>query len=205
MIAETIKQASRSQHREAENSSFIMQLMQGKLNLTAYAKYLANLAWLYEALERKVREGDAFSGSEPIWDEKLDRLEAITQDLEALGIHDWKNTTEPSKAMSSYIEHINSLDGKSDFRLIAHHYTRYLGDLSGGQAIAALVSRHYGASTEQLSFYRFQQIDDIVRYKDSYRSALDALPITSEQIDELVREVQLAFEYNQKVFEDLAR
>lgn len=205
MIAEIIKQASRPQHREAENSTFIMQLMQGKLDLNAYAKYLANLAWIYEALEAKVREGDAFSGSEPIWDENLARLDAITQDLESLGISNWRTSTQPSPAMASYIEHIRSLDGKSDFRLIAHHYTRYLGDLSGGQAIAALVGRHYGASAEQLNFYRFEKINDIVRYKDSYRLALDALPITEAQIDELVKEVQLAFEFNQKVFEDLAR
>ncbi len=182
-----------------------MDLMQGKLNLEAYAKYLTNLAWLYESLEAKVRSGSAFTSSEDIWDEKLVRLDAITQDLEALGVHDWKNTTSPSTAMTSYIEHINSLEGKSDFRLVAHHYTRYLGDLSGGQAIAALVGRHYGATSDQLNFYRFQQIDDIVRYKDSYRAALDSLEISSEQIEELVKEVQLAFAFNQKVFEDLAR
>lgn len=205
MIAEIIRNASRPQHKEAENSSFIMDLMQGKLNLEAYAKYLTNLAWLYESLEAKVRSGSAFTSSEDIWDEKLVRLDAITQDLEALGVHDWKNTTSPSTAMTSYIEHINSLEGKSDFRLVAHHYTRYLGDLSGGQAIAALVGRHYGATSDQLNFYRFQQIDDIVRYKDSYRAALDSLEISSEQIEELVKEVQLAFAFNQKVFEDLAR
>jgi heme oxygenase (biliverdin-producing, ferredoxin) len=205
LIAEIIRNASRPQHKEAENSSFIMDLMQGKLNLEAYAKYLTNLAWLYESLEAKVRSGSAFTSSEDIWDEKLVRLDAITQDLEALGVHDWKNTTSPSTAMTSYIEHINSLEGKSDFRLVAHHYTRYLGDLSGGQAIAALVGRHYGATSDQLNFYRFQQIDDIVRYKDSYRAALDSLEISSEQIEELVKEVQLAFAFNQKVFEDLAR
>ncbi|MEY4618352.1 MAG: hypothetical protein RL101_538 [Actinomycetota bacterium] len=205
MIAEIIRNASRPQHKEAENSSFIMDLMQGKLNLEAYAKYLTNLAWLYESLEAMVRSGSAFTSSEDIWDEKLVRLDAITQDLEALGVHDWKNTTSPSTAMTSYIEHINSLEGKSDFRLVAHHYTRYLGDLSGGQAIAALVGRHYGATSDQLNFYRFQQIDDIVRYKDSYRAALDSLEISSEQIEELVKEVQLAFAFNQKVFEDLAR
>jgi heme oxygenase len=205
LIAEIIRNASRPQHKETENSSFIMDLMQGKLNLEAYAKYLTNLAWLYESLEAKVRSGSAFTSSEDIWDEKLVRLDAITQDLEALGVHDWKNTTSPSTAMTSYIEHINSLEGKSDFRLVAHHYTRYLGDLSGGQAIAALVGRHYGATSDQLNFYRFQQIDDIVRYKDSYRAALDSLEISSEQIEELVKEVQLAFAFNQKVFEDLAR
>lgn len=204
MIAETLKTASRPQHQSAENSTFIMQLMRGQLDLEAYSKYLTNLAWLYQALETKVIEGQAFASSEPLWDARLNRLESITQDLAALGVSDWQSTTRPSSAMASYIEHINSLEGKSDFRLVAHHYTRYLGDLSGGQAIAALVARHYGATDEQLSFYRFSDIDDLVRYKEGYRENLDNLEISPEEIEILVTEVQLAFEFNQKVFEDLA-
>lgn len=204
MIAELLRTASRPQHQQAENSSFITELMTGKLNLEAYAKYLTNLAWLYETLEAKVAEGQAYPSSEQIWDSRLDRLESITADLEALGVHDWRNTTQPSKAMASYVDYIKTLDGKSDFRLIAHHYTRYLGDLSGGQAIAALVGRHYGATADQLSFYRFLQIDDLVRFKESYRESLNGLQISDAELDALVREVQLAFEFNQQVFEDLA-
>jgi heme oxygenase len=204
MIAEKLKQASRPQHEAAENSTFITQLMRGQLDLAAYTKYLTNLAWLYEALETKCVEGEPLETSEPIWDARLNRIDSITADLEALGVNDWKNTTKPSRAMASYIEHINSLTGRDDLRLIAHHYTRYLGDLSGGQAIAALVGRHYGATQDQLNFYRFAKIEDNVRFKESYRSNLDSLELSENEVDELVREVQLAFEFNQKVFEDLA-
>lgn len=204
MIAETLKLASRPQHESAENSSFITALMRGALDLAAYKKYLINLAWLYEALEAKVAEGDAFDSSESLWDTRLNRLDAITSDLEALGVANWRTETKPSNAMLSYIEHLASLQGKSDLRLVAHHYTRYLGDLSGGQAIAALVARHYGATAEQLSFYRFSEIDDLVRYKEAYRSKLDGLQLNETQLQDLVAEVQKAFAFNQRVFEDLA-
>ena len=204
MIAEKLKQASRPQHEAAENSTFITQLMRGQLDLAAYSKYLTNLAWLYDSLEQKTTQGSAFESSEPIWDERLHRIDSITVDLEALGVHDWRNTTKPSSAMTSYIEHIKSLGGKDDLRLVAHHYTRYLGDLSGGQAIAALVGRHYGASENQLNFYRFTKIEDNVRFKENYRSNLNALKLSENELEELVREVQLAFEFNQRVFEDLA-
>lgn len=203
-IAQLLRESSRPQHQKAENSGFIVQLMRGELTVADYAKYLTNMAWLYETLEAKIAEGAPLPSSEAIWDPRLDRLQAITDDLEALGVQDWKRTTKPSSAMASYIKHIASLDGKSDHRLIAHHYTRYLGDLSGGQAIAALVSRHYGVTQDQLNFYRFTQINDLVRFKETYRESLDALDIGEEQIEDLVREVQLAFEFNQKVFEDLA-
>ena len=107
--------------------------------------------------------------------------------------------------MKSYIAHLESLQGKADPRLVAHHYTRYLGDLSGGQAIASLVARNYQATPDQLTFYKFDEIDDLVRFKESYRTNLDSLELSNDQVVELVSEVRLAFEFNQKVFEDLAR
>jgi heme oxygenase len=204
MIAETLKTASRPQHESAESSTFITALMRGALDLEAYKRYLINLAWLYEALESKVAQGDPFSSTEPLWDARLNRLISITQDLEALGVSNWKATTKPTNAMASYIAHLEQLKGKSDLRLVAHHYTRYLGDLSGGQAISALVARHYGATPEQLTFYRFNEIDDLVRYKETYRANLDSLVISQAQLEELVDEVKKAFEFNQRVFENLA-
>ena len=203
-ISKLLKESSKAQHEQAETSKFVVELMRGQLNLGAYTKYLTNLAWLYLALEAKVEEGEPVATSEALWDDRLNRLESISKDLEALGIENWQLTTEPSNAMKSYIQHIEALDGKSDHKLIAHHYTRYLGDLSGGQAISALVARHYGATQEQLNFYRFTEIEDLVRFKEHYRNVLDGLQFSNKQIDELVEEVQLAFTFNQKVFEDLA-
>lgn len=203
-ISQLLKESSKPQHEQAETSKFIVELMRGQLNLDAYKRYLTNLAWLYLALEAKVQEGEPVATSEALWDERLNRLDSITKDLEALGITNWQQTTSPSAAMTSYIQHIEALDGRSDHKLIAHHYTRYLGDLSGGQAISALVARHYGATADQLSFYRFTEIEDLVRFKEHYRGVLDGLQFSEKQIEELVKEVQLAFEFNQRVFEDLA-
>ena len=204
-ISKILRESSMRQHQQAENSEFIANLMRGRLDLAAYTRYLVNLAWLYEALEAQVENGVAFESSEPLWDTRLNRVDSITRDLAELGVTDWRTTTEPSAAMKSYIEHLNSLAGKSDFRLVAHHYTRYLGDLSGGQAIAALVARNYGATENQLSFYRFDNIENLVRYKEQYRENLDSLTLDEAQIDELIAEVQLAFAKNQSVFEDLAQ
>ena len=84
-----------------------------------------------------------------------------------------------------------------DVRYLAHHYTRYLGDLSGGQAIAALVARHYGATPDQLGFYRFEIADDgIVRYKRGYREAMNALALSPDEVDVLIDEVRTSFRMN---------
>jgi len=66
-----------------------------------------------------------------------------------------------------------------------------------------LVARHYGASAEQLSFYRFEGIDNVVRFKNEYRAALDAVELSQAQHDAVIVEAQLAFVKNQDVFGDL--
>lgn len=198
-VSQQLRESTKPQHKEAESSSFITQLMRGELNTEAYTKYLTGLAWIYEALEEKVSEGIDVGGSEAIFDPRLKRLAPILIDLENLGVSNWKMLTPPN-AVKEYATHINTL---SDHRLIAHHYTRYLGDLSGGQAIASLVQRHYQITEEQLNFYSFGEIEDIVRFKESYREGLDKLELSENQVAELVEEAKLAFSYNQKIFEDL--
>jgi len=191
------------QHKAAETSAFISGLMGGALTLEHYTRYLVNMAWLYRALEEQTTSGEPVEGSQALWDERLLRGTAIRSDLEALGVEDWESTTTPSGAMSSYINHLATLGGRADPRLIAHHYTRYLGDLSGGQAIAALVARHYGATPEQLSFYRFEDIDNVVRFKQAYREALDRVVLSEEDHHTVISEAQSAFNRNQNVFDDL--
>ncbi len=85
---------------------------------------------------------------------------------------------------------------------MAHHYTRYLGDLSGGQAIGRILERSFELDGQGLEFYEFP-----VRpkpYKDAYRDRLDGLGLDDDEIDRVVDEVKLAFALNQRVFDELA-
>lgn len=202
-LSQDLRESTRQEHQSAEMSPFISGLMRGSLTLADYTRYLINMAWLYEALEKKFTLGAPLPGSEALWDERLLRIASITSDLENLGVHEWRDTSEPSSAMASYIAHLDSMTGRDDPRLIAHHYTRYLGDLSGGQAIAALVRRHYGASSDQLSFYRFEGIDNVVRFKETYRQILDGIQLNTEEHRTVVDEAKSAFVRNQRVFDDL--
>ena len=203
--SQLLKEASATQHKEAESSSFVSELMKGELTLADYTRYLANLAWIYEALEEQTLSGDPFPSSDALWDERLLRLSSIEADLRALGVKDWRSEYPASPAVQNYCSTLRRLGGRADYRLIAHHYTRYLGDLSGGQAISALVARHYGATPDQLTFCAFTDIDNLVRYKENYRALLDGLDLTEDQRKELVAEVQQAFELNKELFSDLGQ
>lgn len=200
-VAALVRAASADDHRATESRGFITELMGGKLSLDDYTRYLAQFAWVYEALEaRGIREGDPI-----VFDPELARLAAIESDLAALGAADWRETHPALPATAEYAAHLRSL-ADDDVRYLAHHYTRYLGDLSGGQAIARLVARHYGATPEQLAFYRFDIAaeEGVVRYKRGYREAMNALALEPEQVDALIAEVRNSFRLNGAIFDALA-
>ena len=88
-------------------------------------------------------------------------------------------------------------------RVIAHHYVRYLGDISGGQVIAARLASFYGIDSEALKFYDFAAIGKIPPYRANYRRQLDQLLLTEEQRVELIEEAKEAFALNTAVFMDL--
>lgn len=198
-----LRESTREQHSRAESQSFIQDLMKGKLSSEEYVSYATQLAWLYAALENQTSQGVPFPSSEDLWDESLQRSEALARDLEQLGVADWRHTTSASPAMQNYIDYLGTFEGRADIRLIAHHYTRYLGDLSGGQAIASLVKKHYGLTENQLSFYSFPKIDNIVRYKENYRKLLDGLQLSEQDRKVLIQEAQHAFDLNTQIFQDL--
>jgi heme oxygenase (biliverdin-producing, ferredoxin) len=202
-VAALVRVASADDHRAAETRGFITALMGGELSLAEYTRYLAQLAWVYEALE----ERGSRAGDPAVFDPALARMHAIDADLAALGASDWRTGHPPLVATADYTAHLRAItaDG-DDVRYLAHHYTRYLGDLSGGQAIAALVGRHYGATPEQLGFFRFDLGDDgAVRYKRGYRQAMNDLALSPHEIDVLIAEVREAFLLNSAIFEALAR
>lgn len=199
-VAALVRAATADDHRNAENRGFITRLMGGELSLEDYTRYLAQFAWIYEALE----ERGSRAGDPEVFDPKLARFAAIESDLVALGAADWREAHPALPATAAYAAHLRSISD-DDVRYLAHHYTRYLGDLSGGQAIAALVGRHYGATPEQLSFYDFDLGDEgPVRYKRRYREAMNALALEPGQVDALIEEARASFRLNGAIFEDLA-
>ena len=199
-LAGALRASTAEEHRHAETRPFIADLMGGKLTLADYTRYLAQFAYIYEALEAR----DQPSDPEFIRDARLDRLAAIESDLAALGVQDRLAEHPALPATAAYVERIRAVAVGPWTGYLAHHYTRYLGDLSGGQAIGAMIARHYGATPEQLAFFRFDAIDKPVVYKREYREALDALQVGDGELERIVAEAKIVFVYNAAVFDALA-
>ncbi len=203
-LSSLIRSASADDHRDTESRPFITRLMGGELSLDAYTRSLAQLAWVYEALESRPADGTA------IFAPRLVRMPSIESDLVALGAPDWRGTHPASPATAAYAAHLRALINSAEptdhtIRYLAHHYARYLGDLSGGQAVAALVARHYGATPDQLSFARFPaELGSVVDAKRRYRAQLDELVLSPAETDVLLAEVRVAFAGNGALFDELA-
>lgn len=202
-FAARLKAATAQRHSKAEHSTFMSDLMGGKLNLDAYIDLLSQYVYIYDALEAVARSYRAAGNDilEPFVVPGLDRLDAIKADLAALGEPLGRPATP---ATAEYAQRILATASNPE-RFLAHHYLRYLGDLSGGQAIAALVARHYGAAPEALNMYRFPELPKPKVYKDSYRDLLDNAAFTEEEREALIDEALYGFDANARVFAELGR
>jgi hypothetical protein len=85
--------------------------------------------------------------------------------------------------------------------LVAHAYTRYLGDLSGGQVLAKAVRDTFGEDAS-VEFYNFP-IASAHKFKQEYRRNMDALRPSVEVAGHIVEEANVAFLFNMMMFQDL--
>ncbi|MFV0428201.1 MAG: heme oxygenase (biliverdin-producing) [Arachnia sp.] len=208
-LSSALREATAAAHKAAETSTFVDELMSGRSCVGAYAMLTAQLAPIYQALESAIHQRFA---EDPLLarlsDTRLDRYASLEADLDHLiatgatgGL-----SREELPVMPATQDYVEQLAHASDVEtIIANHYVRYLGDLSGGQAIGALVKRHYSVADAGVSFYRFADIDSPKRYKDGYRARLDALEVTPGQRELLLRRAVAAFAMNQALFADLDR
>ncbi len=197
-LSEQMREGSQAEHTAAETSSFMAALLAGEISEAGYLAYLLRLRPVYQALESADWAGHPVAGR--LLDPALERLVALDADLTF-----WAPGGPPevdSPAASAYAARIASADALG---FVAHHYTRYLGDLSGGQAIGRILGRSYGLDGDGLAFYRFDAIPKPKPYKDGYRARLDALPLTAAERASVVAEVRVAFKLNQALFEELSR
>jgi heme oxygenase len=197
-----LRDATLDVHRQAEDEPFIADLMAGRLGRADFARLTGQLRPIYAALEPAVTAMRGRGRLTGLLDPRLDRLGAIDHDLRALANGDAAQLTRPLPATTAYADRLRDVAG-SEPRLLAHHYVRYLGDLSGGQIIATLMRRHYGIADEALTFYAFDGLPSKGGFKTTYRRHLDEVLADPAFYGEMLDEARLAYEANRRVFAQL--
>lgn len=205
-LASRVRRLTAEDHRSAETASFITELMGGKRSVRDYALLVSQYHFMYEALDSAaelLRAATVLPGVTKLLDPKLDRRSAIQRDLATLLPESGLSCAlVPMNATVDYVERIHDV-ATDPARLTAHHYLRYLGDLSGGLAIARLMQRHYQVPDHQLHMYTFESIKKPKLYKDAYRAQLNELGLTVEQEEAFIEEAGFGFDYNKRIFEEL--
>jgi heme oxygenase len=102
------------------------------------------------------------------------------------------------------VERIKTISSERPELLVAHAYTRYLGDLSGGQLLKKIAQRAMNLPDGKgLAFYEFDQVEDEQEFKQNYKKALDSLPLDSTLAENIVAEANVSFTMNMKMFQEL--
>ncbi|WP_328913130.1 MULTISPECIES: biliverdin-producing heme oxygenase [unclassified Streptomyces] len=197
-----IRTASHDQHTEAENSTFMSDLLGGRHGVEAYARYTEQLWFVYRALEDGARllADDPVAG--PFLRPELMRLAALERDLDHLLGPGWQDTATALPATVRYAERVSEVAATWPAGYVAHHYTRYLGDLSGGQVIRGIAEKTWGFSRkgDGVRFYVFEEIGNPAAFKREYRELLDGLAVDELEKARVVEECRLAFALNTRVF-----
>ena len=202
-LAIRLKEGTKESHSAAENTKFVASFLRGVVDYEEYRKLLTNFYYVYDTMEQRIRETED-PMVQAIKSEDLERKEAIERDLEYYYGSDWKDKQIPSEACNTYCHRINEIAEKDPYLLIAHHYTRYIGDLSGGKILKEIAARVLKPPVGKgLDFYEFPSIPDAKAFKQNYRAVLDNLGTDSSQENALITEANYAFRLNMYMFDEI--
>lgn len=191
-----LREQSLTAHQEAEDSPLMTALVAGELTGRQYGVLLVQLQHVYAALDAAsdLWRDDPLVGG--FFDPRLARGHAIAADLVAL---DCQGVPVLPQARI-YADRITELAATWPGGVVAHHYTRYLGDLSGGQVIATTLSRSLGLTADHgLAFFEFPGIK-APPFRRDYRERLDSMPWSAQERRDVVAEVERAFWHNTTLF-----
>ena len=202
-LATALKEGTKESHSAAENTKFVASFLRGVVDYEEYRKLLTNFYYVYDTMEQRIRETED-PMVQAIKSEDLERKEAIERDLEYYYGSDWKDKQIPSEACNTYCHRINEIAEKDPYLLVAHHYTRYIGDLSGGKILKEITARVLKPPAGKgLDFYEFPSIPNAKLFKQNYRAVLDNLGVDSSQENALITEANYAFRLNMYMFDEI--
>ncbi|MDH6084082.1 biliverdin-producing heme oxygenase [Umezakia ovalisporum] len=203
-LASKLRVGTKKAHTMAENVGFVKCFLKGVVEKNSYRKLVANFYFIYSAMEEEMEKHCQHPIVSKINFPQLHRKQTLEQDLSYYFGANWREQIKLSPAGEAYVQRIREISQTEPELLIAHSYTRYLGDLSGGQILKNIAVTAMNLSDGQgTAFYEFTDISDEKAFKAKYRQSLDELPIDDARVHRVVDEANAAFGMNMKMFEEL--
>ncbi|MER3494560.1 MAG: heme oxygenase [Mastigocladus sp. ERB_26_2] len=203
-LAIKLRTGTQKSHTAAENVGFMKCFLKGVVDRGCFAKFLVNLYYVYSQLEAEIEKHQDHAIVGSIYFPELNRQAALEKDMEFYYGKDWRSHVKISPAAQNYIARIQEVSATAPELLIGHAYTRYMGDLSGGQMLQKIAQSVLKLEGYQgTSFYNFDQIPDKKAFKDKYRQALNTLNVDDSTAEKIVAEANNAFSFNMKMAQEL--
>ncbi len=203
-LAPMLREGTKKSHTMAENVGFVKCFLKGVVEKKSYRKLVTNLYFVYGAMEEEMAKLKNHPVISKIYFQELNRKESLERDLYFYYGANWREEIKISEAGKAYVDRIREVAASEPELLVAHCYTRYLGDLSGGQILKKISQRAMNLSDgEGTAFYEFKDIPDEKEFKNKYRQAMNDLPIDEATAEKIVDEANAAFGRNMELFQEL--
>jgi Heme oxygenase len=202
-LALMLDDGTRKSHSVAQNSAFVTGFFKGLSSRDSYAKLLTSLYFVYMAME------EAFDITTEGMVKKMDshelrRIQALSDDMEYFYGSEWKSKIFPSMATQKYVKRVREVAQNYPRLLIAHQYTRYLGDLFGGQMMGSMANKSldlsYGKGT---AFYTFEGIENTGDFINEWYRQLNELDLSDGEKEDIVNEANLVFDLNIDILNEI--
>ena len=156
-----LKTETKKSHTAAENTKFIGSFLRGVVSEESYKQLVANFYFIYRAMEEEVDKLSEHPIVGKVHSKLLNRTEPLSRDLRYYYGPNWRALIAPSEACQRYVNRIREVAEDDPELLVGHHYTRYMGDLSGGQILKGIAEKAMDLKGgEGLYFYEFEGISD---------------------------------------------
>lgn len=203
-LATQLREGTKKSHTMAENVGFVKCFLKGVVEKNSYRSLVQNLYFVYTAIEEEMAKHKNDAILSKIYFPELNRKQSLEEDLSYYYGPNWREEVAPSPGGVAYVQRIREVSESEPELLVAHSYTRYLGDLSGGQILKKIAQTAMNLSDgEGTAFYEFEDIADDKEFKNKYRQAMNDLPIDQATADRIVAEANAAFGMNMNMFNEL--
>merc|ERR1712087_685206 len=134
----------------------------------------------------------------------LRRLKPLKKDMAFFYGRNWEGQIQPSPETQVYLARVQEVAETKPYLIIAHQYTRYLGDLFGGQMMGGMASRSLGLENgDGTAFYTFEDIPSTNNFITEWYQQLNELELSEGQKQEIVDEANLVFDLNIGLLQEL--
>ncbi|MGF1540416.1 MAG: heme oxygenase (biliverdin-producing) [Pleurocapsa sp.] len=206
-LASQLREGTKHSHTMAENTAYMKCFLKGIVEKEPFRKLLANLYFVYSTLETELLRHRDHPVVGLIYFPELNRKASLEKDLAFYYGNNWQAEIAPSEAGKIYVARIQEISNSEPALLVAHSYVRYMGDLSGGQALKNIVRSALSLPPDEgTNFHQFDAFPSVEArrgFKGRYRDALNSLPVDNELIEKIVAEANAAFALNRDVMHAL--